>query len=201
MKSRFAILGLGVIIGLGLMLVAWQVFARPYAYQGSLIDPPAPAADFTLTNQDGLPFRLSDQQGKVVLIFFGYTNCPDVCPVTLSEFKKVRSALGDLAQKVEFVFITVDPQRDTPEKLKAHLANFDPSIIGLTGTEAELGPVWKHYGVYHEKQDTGSAAGYLVDHTAITYAIDKQGNWRLTYPFGMETQKLVADVSHLAQEK
>jgi protein SCO1/2 len=199
MKSRLAILGLGVIIGLGLMLVAWQVFSRPYTYQGSLIDPPVPAADFTLTDQNGLPYRLSDQQGKVVLIFFGYTHCPDVCPATLSEFKQVKSALGSQAQDVEFVFITVDPERDTPETLKAHLAIFDPSFIGLTGTETELGPVWKDYGVYHEKKDTGSAAGYLVNHSAITYAIDKQGNWRLTYPFGMETQKLVDDVSHLVQ--
>lgn len=203
MKNKYGYLGLGLILGLALMLVGWQLFefVRPYTYQGSLINPPPPAADFTLTDQNGTPFRLSDQQGKVVLIFFGYTNCPDVCPVTLSEFKQVRQKLGDKAQDVRFVFVTVDPERDTQEKIKKFLANFDPSIIGLTGDPAALDAVYKNYGVAHEKVDVGSAAGYLVNHTAITYAIDKRGNWRLTYPFGIEIDKMVQDINHLIQEK
>lgn len=203
MKTKYGYLGLGLILGLALMLVGWRVFeiARPYAYQGSLIDPPPPAADFTLTDQNGNSFKLSDQRGKVVLIFFGYTNCPDVCPVTLSQFKQVRQKLGDNANDVRFVFITVDSERDTSGKLNKFLANFDPSIIGLTGDQAALDAVYKSYGVAHEKVDVGSAAGYLVNHTAITYAIDKHGDWRLTYPFGIETDKIVQDLNHLVQEK
>lgn len=201
MKTKYGFLGLGLVLGLALMLVGYRVFSGPYQYQGSLINPPAPAADFTLSDQNGNPFRLSDQRGKVVLIFFGYTSCPDVCPVTLSEFKQVKQKLGDQSQDVRFVFITVDPERDTPERLGAYLANFDPSILGLTGDQAALDAVYKSYGVAHEKVDAGSAAGYLINHTAITYAIDKNGNWRLTYPFGIETEKLVQDVSHLVREK
>ena len=199
-KSKLGTVGLGVVIGLVLVLVIWQVFTQDYTYQGSLIDPPVPAADFELTDQHGQTFRLSDQRGKVVLIFFGYTHCPDVCPVTLSEFKLIKSKLGNQADEVSFVFITVDPERDTLEKLGDHLANFDAGFIGLSGDRSSLEEVWMSFGVYQAKQETSSAAGYLVDHTARVYAIDVDGNWRLTYPFGMESDKLFQDVRHLIQE-
>ena len=200
MKSKLSILGLGVIIGLALMLGAWKLMDRPYVYQGSLIDPPVQAADFNLTDQNGQPFRLSDQRGKVVLVFFGYTHCPDVCPVTLSEFRQIKGELGDQAKNVKFVFVTVDPERDTPQVLRTHLANFDPTFVGLTGSQADLEPVWKSYGVYQAEVDSGSAADYLVDHTARIYAIDPQGNWRLTYVFGTEPKAVLDDVTHLLQE-
>jgi len=200
MKTKYGLLVTGIVLGLVLIMVGWKVLAKPYTYQGSLIDPPVPAADFQLSNQHGEPFRLSDQHGKTVVIFFGYTHCPDVCPVTLSEFKNVKEQLGDLADQVEFVFITVDPERDTADVLGQYLANFDPAFIGLTGTPDQLEPVYKSYGVYHEQTETGSAAGYLVDHTARMYVIDSQGNWRLTYPFGMEVEKQVEDLAHLLQE-
>lgn len=183
------------------MLVGWRVLAGNHKLQGSEIIPPIPAADFELIDQNEQPFRLSDQQGKVVLIFFGYINCPDVCPVTLSQYKQIKQQLGERAEGVRFVFITVDPERDTLDRLKAHLENFDPAIVGLSGSSEALQAVYKNYGVYQAKQEVGSAAGYLVDHTSIVYAIDKQGSWRLTYPFGMETQKLVKDVSYLVREK
>lgn len=191
---------MGVIIGLALILVGWQIYDLTYTYQGSLIDPPLPAADFELIDQNGQPFRLSKQRGRVVLMFFGYTNCPDVCPVTLTEFKQVKQQLGKSAEDVSFVFISVDPERDTRERVKLYMNNFDSTFIGLTGDRAALEPVWKSYGVYQAQQDTGSAAGYLVDHTARVYAIDTQGNWRLTYPFGMEVEKMIADVAHLLRE-
>ena len=201
MKSRLGFLGMGVIVGLALTLVAWQFRDYFYTFQGSLIDPPIPAADFQLTDQHGQPFRLSEQQGNVVLIFFGYTHCPDVCPVTLSEFKQIKQGLGDRADKVRFVFITVDPDRDTVEKMGAHLEKFDPAFIGLTGDRDDLEKVWDRYGVYQAKAESGSAAGYLVDHTARIYAIDTRGNWRLTYPFGMEVEKMARDVAYLTREK
>jgi len=199
--KKYAILAVGIVIGLLSTLgAAWFFMDSNYTYQGVLIDPPAPAADFELFDQNGVPFRLSEQRGKVTLIFFGYTNCPDVCPVTLSEYKRVKERLGDQADLVNFVFITVDPERDTPERVAAYVANFDPSFIGLSGDRQQLEPIWTAYGVYQERQDLGSAAGYLVDHTARTYVIDKQGHWRLNYPFGMENEKIVADVSHLIRE-
>jgi protein SCO1/2 len=106
------------------------------------------------------------------LIFFGYTHCPDVCPVTLTKYKQIKDQLGDQADGVRFVFITVDPERDTPEILGKHVANYDPGFIALTGSRAELEPVWKNYGVYQARSETESAAGYLVDHTTRIYAID-----------------------------
>jgi protein SCO1/2 len=198
--SRISLLGIGVVFGLALVLVAWFVQDQSYTYQGVLIDPPATAADFELVDQHGQPFRLSEQRGSVVLIFFGYTNCPDVCPVTLSEYKRIKENLGEQAGRVRFVFITVDPERDTRERMQFYLENFDPDFIGLSGERQDLEPVWQAYGVYQERKDVGSAAGYLVDHTARTYLIDAQGNWRLNYPFGMETEKISADIRHLLQE-
>lgn len=200
MKSILWI-GIGALVGMALVLGLWQLSERNYSFQGSLIDPPAEAADFELLDQSGNPYRLSDKQGKVVLVFFGYTNCPDVCPVTLSEFRRVKQQLGEQADQVDFVFVTVDPERDNAGRLKAYLAGFDPAFIGLSGDLAELQQVWADYGVLVEQREAGSAAGYLVDHTARVYAIDKQGNWRLTYPFGMESEKLTRDVIHLVKEK
>jgi len=199
MKS-IVYIGIGALIGLAAILLVWQISERNYTYQGSLIDPPARAADFELVDQNGQEFRLSEQQGQVVLIFFGYTNCPDVCPVTLSEFRRVKSQLGDRAQDVQFVFVTVDPERDTAERTGTYLAGFDPAFIGLTGDLEVLQKTWEDYGVLVEKQESASKAGYLIDHTARIYAIDKQGNWRLTFPFGMEAEKISRDIAHLVVE-
>jgi len=199
-KSKLGIIGLGVVIGLLLVYIVWQLTSQNYTYQGSLIDPPVEAKDFELTDQDGDIFRLSDQRGKVILIFFGYTHCPDVCPVTLSEFKQIKSQLREDAEKVEFIFITVDPERDTVDTLGDYVSIFDPDFIALTGERDELIEVWSDYGVYQARQEVTGAGGYLVDHTARVYAVDMDGNWRLTYPFGMEREKIYQDIRHLVQE-
>jgi protein SCO1/2 len=197
--KKYGMVGLGVVIGLAMVLVGWRVMDAGYTYQGTLIDPPISATDFTLTNQNGGTFRLSDQRGKFVLIFFGYTHCTDVCPATLLNFKRVKTMLGDQAQHVEFVFITVDPERDSPEALRQDLANYDPSFVGLTGTRPELAKVWKAYGVYQAKVDNGTP-DYSVDHTSIVYVIDPQGNWRMTYPFGMDAGKITSDLQHMIKQ-
>lgn len=200
--NKIWFIGSGVVIGLALTLViGWYLLDQNYRYHGAVIEPPAPAADFTLTDQNGNPFRLSDQKGKLVLIFFGYTHCPDVCPITLSEFKKIKTMLGDKADQVRFVYITVDPERDTVGQINSFLQNFDPSFVGLTSDRATLEPVWKAYGVYQQKQDAGSAAGYLVDHSTRTYLIDSQGSWRINYPYGMEPQKIAQDLRQLMKEQ
>jgi protein SCO1/2 len=201
MKTHhYVLFGLSVLIGLA-AIVGFQFFGKSYEFQGSLIDPPFPAADFALTDQHGETFKLSDHGGKVVLIFFGYTNCPDVCPVTLSEFRQVKAQLGEKADRVQFVYITVDPARDTVERIGEHLENFDPTFFGLTGNLSDLESVWKAYGVYAAKVDTGSAAGYLVDHTARVYAIDVNGNLRLTYPFETDSDAIADDVFFLLGEE
>jgi protein SCO1 len=197
MRSKYFLLGVGVLLGVALVLTGWQFIQRPYTFRGSLIDPPVPAADFELTDQNGQIFRLNDQTGKIVLLFFGYTHCPDVCPLTLSHFKQIKTDLGQKADQVRFVFVTVDPERDTADLLRQYLLNFDPEIVGLTDSRQSLESVWKNYGVYQAKQEVGSASGYLVDHTARTYLIDRQGNWRLTYPFEMGKDDILQDVLYL----
>jgi protein SCO1/2 len=200
MKVKLGYLGVGVLVGLALLLGGWVFYNQTYTFKGALIDPPVPAADFELNDQYGQPFRLSDQVGEVVLIFFGYTHCPDVCPVTMAEYMRVKARLGEQANQVRFVFITVDPERDTREVLQAHLNNFDPTFTALTGERAELEKVWRSYGVYQGRNDSLGGSSYLVDHTSRVYAIDKSGNWRLTYEFGTETDKLFQDVAYLLRE-
>jgi len=201
MNNKLIYLGVGLALGAALLLVGWRFVQQGYEFRGSLIDPPAPAADFILEDQYHQPFQLSDQNGKIVLLFFGYTNCPDVCPVTLAQFKQIKADLGEQASQVQFVFVTVDPERDTAQRLQEYLPNFDPQIIGLSGGRADLEPVWKNYGVYQARQDTGSAAGYVVDHTARTYLIDRQGNWRLTYPFEMDKDAILSDLRYLLKSE
>lgn len=178
-----------------------SILLQPYRFRGSLIDPPVPAIDFTLVDQHHQPFRLSEQRGKVVVMAFGYTLCPDVCPATLAEFTQIRRLLGSRADQVRFVFITVDPERDTPTRLGEYMQAFDDSFRGLSGDIAELERVWQGFGVYHEKQFLDSAAGYLVDHTARIYVVDVHGNLRLTFPFGTATQDMFEDIQHLARER
>jgi protein SCO1/2 len=144
---------------------------------------------------------LSDQRGQVVLLFFGYTFCPDVCPTTLGAWKRVHEELGKDAQDVRFAFITVDPERDAPERLKAHVETFSEDFVGLTGTPEELQPVYNAFGVYFEKDaETESAAGYLVNHTASAFVIGPDGQWRLRHSFGTPVEDVVHDIRELLKE-
>ena len=196
---HYLFLGIAILIGFS-ATVGVLISTKRHTFQGSLIENPAPAADFELVDQDGQIFRLSEQKGNVVLAFFGYTHCPDVCPVTLSDFGKIRTRLGDRAERVEFVFITTDPERDTPEQINRYLSNFDAEIQGLTGQEQDLEKVWNAYGVYRELVDQQEPENYLVDHTARVYLIDQRGNLRVTYTFGTESEGIAADVSFILKE-
>jgi protein SCO1/2 len=165
---------------------------------GSVVEPPQPAADFILTDQHGQPFRLSDQRGRIVNLFFGYTHCPDVCPTTLALWRQVELKLGADAEKVRFVFISVDPERDTPERLQEHLALFSPRLIGLTGDPAQLEPIYAAYHVFHEKVPAPeSALGYTVSHSSSVYVIDREGLWRMTYRFDANADDVVHDLREL----
>ena len=200
MKSKGLVLGVGGAVLLLLALVGWRLLAQPYAYHGSLLETPVLAPEIQLGDQVGETFSLREQRGKVVLLAFGYTNCPDVCPTTLAQFKQIKAGLGEDAAPVRFVFITVDPERDTPERLKLYLGSFDPEFTGLTSSRSDLEQVWQEYGVFQQKQAPDSSGNYEVDHTARIYAIDKTGNFRLTYPYDMEFSGIVEDVRHLVEE-
>lgn len=169
-----------------------------YTLRGGEFDPPEQAAPIELTDQFGNGFSLSDLEGEVALIYFGYTTCPDLCPTTLSDFSYVKDQLGDDAERVKFLFVTVDPERDTADRINQYLAFFDPEFVGLYGSETEIESVKSAYGVVSEKVEyPDSATGYLVDHTSLVYVIDTDGNLRLTYPYGFDPDLIVEDVEHL----
>ncbi len=140
-----------------------------------------PGGDFTLSEDNGKIFHLRDQRGKVVLLFFGYTSCPDVCPLTLAKLARSRTLLGPASKKVLTVFVTVDPQRDTSARLKEYLGYFDVNAVGLTGTKAQIDTVVHSYNASYEKVPTKSALGYIINHTNIVYLIDRQGKVRYLF--------------------
>jgi protein SCO1 len=206
MKSRyFFFFGVGIALVLT-AVVGTLFFQRPYQYQGSLINPPSPAPEIDLVDQNGEAFKLServaeDGRRKVAMIFFGYVHCPDVCPVTLSEYRQVKASLGEKAEKIDFIFVTVDPERDTQETLGKHLANFDPQFIGLTGSRPALERVWNDFGVFVYQHEPTEAGGYLVDHTARVYVVDRNGDLRLTYLFGSGAEMMAEDMWNLVDER
>jgi protein SCO1/2 len=166
-------------------------------FRGSIYDNPIPAEDFTLTDQYGETFRLGDHRGKIVVLFFGYAHCPDVCPVTLSTWSRVEEALPDDAE-VEFVFITVDPERDSGERIGEHLRIFSEDFIGLRGSQDELDTIFKQYGVFSKKVAfSSSAIGYVVDHTTVMLVIDREGMLRGTFPFDASADDIVHDLRRL----
>lgn len=134
-----------------------------------------PDKDFTLKDQDGNDFHLRDHRGKVVLLFFGYLTCPDICPVTLSKLSRAYQLLGERSKNVLTLFITIDPSRDTPQKIKEYLDFFKLNAIGLTGTQEEINKVVDALKANYQKVETDSAAGYLMDHSDYVYLIDGQG--------------------------
>lgn len=158
------------------------------------------ARDFSLTDHNGQQRTLKDFAGKVVVLFFGYTQCPDVCPTTMSELVEVRKLLGKDGERVQAVFVSVDPERDTPEVLKAYMANFDPSFLALYATPEKLEATAKDYKVYFKKVDGKTATSYTVDHTAGSYVYDTQGKLRLYTRYGTGAAPLAADIKLLWQE-
>jgi protein SCO1 len=167
-------------------------------FAGQAIMPPSPPMEFTLKAAEGSEFRLSRYRGQVILLSFGYTFCPDICPTTLVELSQVRARLGGAAKRVQVAFITLDPARDTPERLRTYTTAFDPTFIGLTGSDEQLAQVWKVYGVSAEKQVvSGTAAAYLIAHSAYVYVIDQEGRLRVLFPFGMSIEAMADDIMQL----
>ena len=191
-----AALGLWLMV-LGLISLTLTA-CQSYQFKGTEYPDPQQSPDFELTSTDGERFRLSDQQGQIVLMFFGYTSCPDVCPTTLAEANQILRGLGEDADQVEFLFITVDPERDTAEVLDTYVTAFHPAITGLSGTPDELSAVRQDYGVFAEKEVLeNSAAGYVVNHTARIFLVDAEGQLRLSYSFGTPPEDILADIRHL----
>ncbi len=191
---------IAVFIGLVVVVAAgWLIGTalRPYVFHGTVLQSPLPATNFTLTSHNGQPVSLSDFKGQVVLLYFGYTTCPDVCPTTLAELHKTLQVLGTRAKDVQVMMVTVDPERDTVPVLAEYVTHFDASFIGLTGTPDQIAQIATPYGVAYARHEGDSALGYLVDHTATVTAIDRQGHVRVIFPFNTSAADIAADVEYL----
>jgi protein SCO1/2 len=190
---------LGVTVGLLLVAagaVAWQQW-RPHPYAGLLAEPPAPAPDFVLTDPTGQAVALSDLRGAWVLLTFGYTTCPDVCPVTMAFLRQARERLGPAGEDMRVVFVSVDPARDTPEVMGRYVAQFGARNVGLTGSAQAVAAAAAAYGVKYEIRDIETAVGYLVSHSAYVYVLDPDFQLRLTIPFGVLPEEIAADLEAL----
>lgn len=155
------------------------------------------ARDLSLPDADGKLRTLADFKGKVTLVFFGYTQCPDVCPTTLAELASVKRALGKDGERLQGVFISVDPQRDTPEILKAYMASFDPGFVALRGTPEQTQATAREFKVFYAQVPGKTEGSYTVDHTAGTYVFDAQGKVRLFVRYGSGVEALTHDLKLL----
>lgn len=198
MDKKTLLVGLFVFLLVGAVAAVAWLFSEPEGLRGTAYtEPYPPAPEFTLRRESG-NFQLAEARGDIVLLFFGYTSCPDICPTTLAELKTALERLGEeKTENVKVVFVTVDPERDTPQRVQAYVNHFNQDFIGLSGSEEELAPVWNEYGVYREIVDGTSAAGYLVNHTARVTLIDQEGNLRVSYGFDTPVENIVHDLKLL----
>jgi protein SCO1/2 len=178
------------------VLLALLAGPAPAADEGALragvFDPPRAAPDFRLRGSDGTELTLSRYRGKVVIVGFGFSTCPDVCPTTLSTLAQARRRLGADAEHLQIVYITVDPERDDAERLRKYLAAFDPTFVGGTGSAEALAAVRREYGIAATRQEVG--ADYGIRHSSFTYLIDRDGNLRALMPYGQPPDDYVHDV-------
>ncbi len=195
-RTRILWIGLGALL-LAALSISVAMAMRPYQFHGSIIEPAQPASPIHLVDQLGHDFRLDGLHGKVALIYFGYTNCADACPATLTSLKEVKTVLGKDAAKVQVIFVTVDPEWDTSARLKDYLAGFDPTFIGLTGSVAQLQDVWKNYGVWAERDEALGKTAVSINHSTALYLVDPGGNLRLTYTSDFSVSDLVGDIHQI----
>ncbi len=178
----------GLVVCFGAVLVVTGHLSAPVAQQIAAIGGP-----FKLVDQDGNQVTDKDMKGRPFLVFFGFTHCPDVCPTTLFEVSEILRALGPDADRTRALFITVDPERDTPAVMKDYLSSFDPHLSGLTGDAAAVAAVAKAYRVYFKKVPLDQG-GYTMDHTAIVYLMDKQGRFVAPFSLKRTTEAAAADL-------
>jgi len=198
MNRKTLLVGLVAFLLIGVVAAGVFLFSEPAGFRGTTYAEPYPiAAEIELSHSNGTSFRLSEMHGRVVMLFFGYTSCPDVCPTTLAELNQALDKLGEDASQVQVLFVTVDPERDTPERVQEYVNHFNSAFIGLSGTQPELQKVWNDYGVFRETVEGTSAAGYLVNHTARVTLIDQQGNLRVSFPFDTPVDDIIHDLKLL----
>jgi protein SCO1/2 len=166
-------------------------------YQGMAIDPPRAMPTFTFQRANGSVFSTAPAPGRPLVLFFGYTHCPDVCPTTLADWKRVRATLGDDAKAVRFVFVTVDPDRDTPAVAERYAKLYDASFEGVSGDAATTSRIMEAFGVAAAPEPGTEATGYLVSHSSQVFLVDAMGRLVALYPFGTGWEALAADLRRL----
>ncbi len=195
LSTRLLILA-GVIVGLLLTAVILFPRLRPHTFHGQVLQSPD-AVDFTLTAPTGERVSLSDLRGKWVMLYYGYTYCPDVCPTTLAQINQALTLIGDKAKDVQVIMVSVDPERDTPEKLGIYLKAFNPAFLGLTGSVEEVTQAAMPLGIYFAKRDVGGKSGYLVDHTASVNLVGPDGRVRIVWPPNTSPELLADDLDYM----
>ena len=187
------------ILALILGLVIGNYYFKPVdTTSGQYVDPPG--GDFTLQSKDG-PVSLSDSDGKVRLLYFGYTFCPDVCPTSLARIGAAFKSLNeDELKQVQGILVSVDPDRDTVEKLADYTKYFHPQIVGITGKKEQIDEIAKRYDVKYRKAEGSTAASYLVDHTAYIFVLDKKGKIRDYLPHAVQVERAIEVIRNLIKE-
>ena len=194
---RYAAL-FALLIGFGLLGGCNQPSSGP-TFQSTDITGAELGRSFELVDHAGQERSLEDFKGKVLVVFFGFTHCPDVCPTTLAELAQARSRLGAQAERVQVAMITVDPERDTPEVLKQYVTALDASFIGLTGSPDDIARTAKEFKVFYQKSEGAVPGNYSVDHSSGTFVFDPQGRIRLLVPYGSGSDVFVHDIGQLLE--
>lgn len=166
-------------------------------FHGVELAEPSAAPELRLPTAQGDTFDLAEQRGRVVLLFFGYTHCPDVCPTTLADWAQVADSLGPAAERVRFVFVSVDPERDSPSVAQAYAARFDPAIIGLSADHGTIGRLRGSLNLVAQSEPADSSGTYGVAHSSYVFLVDPEGRLRLLYPFGSTARDMLLDVRRL----
>ncbi len=187
-KILFAVLVLLLLAGIALFQ-----YTLPPTLHGTVIDPPKAMPDFTLSAASG-PVSLSDYRGQIVVLYFGYTSCPDVCPTTLAYLREALNELGDQAREVQVVFVSVDWKKDTPERVASYLSAFRPDYVGLSGSQEQIDAVTKDFGIFYQINPADENGYYTVDHTATVQLLDRQGQLIMTWPYGLTADEMLEDL-------
>ena len=197
-KIYYALIAVLVLIVIAWGIILFQIFMvkSKASFYGNSYEGEAP--EFSLTAHNGEKVELSDFKGKAVLLFFGYTKCPDICPVTMGTLKSVTDILGEDGDKTQVLFITIDPERDDVEALKSYVPYFDESFIGLTGTPEEIDKVADDYNAFYMKEETDTELGYLMGHASSVYVINPKGKFVLRYPQNrMDPEQIAQDIKRI----
>lgn len=191
---RYLLIGVGVFALL--LLLNWGIkWLQPHEFHGLLLQATTPATDFQLDTTAGKPMRLSDFRGKYVLLYFGYTFCPDVCPFTLNDLADTLKRLGPAANAVQVIFVSLDPERDTIAHLQAYLPAFHPDFLGMTGDADEILKAVTQFGISYNK--IGEGPGYTLEHTSTVVVVDPDGYAKLVFPYGTTGEQMASDVKYL----